>query len=596
MNVKTTLILFLLVVGLGGAVWWQSERERSGTFELVVPLFEGVDRDRITALRLDHIERGVQLKLERDELGVWYMTDPVEDRADLSVLRLLLDAVTRNQMVVLSEVEAEMARPGFEPPRAHFEVTEQLDAGRRRTLLLELGETDIDGQNVFVRRDGKLYKTQRNIDNTLLRGAMDFRDKHMLVADPRKVRGLRRTGAMRDGDGTVDLSLDAFRSGIEWRLREPRVVAADNRVIDNYLTALVSQRAKRFVSEGQFALKRFGLHIPDIRFELVMADGSSSALLVSRPSEESGAWFAKLEDEETVWEVESSVVMRLALPASSMLQLEALQIASGMAEEVELKGAEAHLRLSRLDERRWTVSERRDGEWRVDLPADSEQVEAILARIEAAKVSRYLLDVDPAEAFEPGTPWLAVQQQGQPLRLHFGGLFRSEEGSEAMQVWRDGDEVVALVAPELGELVRLRRSQLLRRNVFELDEVRLGGLELEHDGVTRRFLRSRAGMWEYPDLGSEAVELRPVLDRLFFLRASSHLDEPAGSLPPLEEPVELRIRGNDREDSVARIGLGSEDGVTYIEHLGTRSIAEFQDLHGQLVEIVERKQPTGSGG
>ena len=75
MKKGTTFLLLVGVVLLALLVRWQTMREKDDLGAIDLPLFEGVRVERVVALRIDHVERGYQLRLERDARGGWFLTD-----------------------------------------------------------------------------------------------------------------------------------------------------------------------------------------------------------------------------------------------------------------------------------------------------------------------------------------------------------------------------------------------------------------------------------------------------------------------------------------------------------------------------------------
>ena len=116
MSLRTTLGLLLLLAGLAGVVLWQQGRE-GDELALQRRLFEGVEVSRVVAIRVDHIERGYNLRLERDEGGRWYLTDPVAYPAAPELVQLLLEDVAGAVSVRVPAAEEGEEELGFAPTR-----------------------------------------------------------------------------------------------------------------------------------------------------------------------------------------------------------------------------------------------------------------------------------------------------------------------------------------------------------------------------------------------------------------------------------------------------------------------------------------------
>ena len=84
----TLLFLVLLVLGLGYLAL-QKEREaaRGGPAVAEFLLRPELALERVKSVRIEHLERGVVLELERDAQGRWFLTDPLEYPAQGALIR-----------------------------------------------------------------------------------------------------------------------------------------------------------------------------------------------------------------------------------------------------------------------------------------------------------------------------------------------------------------------------------------------------------------------------------------------------------------------------------------------------------------------------
>lgn len=595
MNRRTTLLLCLVVVVLGLAVWWQSGREERGDFDHVEPLFERVDLTRVHALRIDNLERSLHLKLEADARRRWSITDPIAYPADEESVRVLLEIVTNNPAFAVPPEERARAAAGFDPPRAVFEVSERLDDGGERVQRVELGEPDLDGDRVFVRVRGKVLRTWRNLDTMLQRSLEEMRSLRVFDMAPRAVVELRRQGFEQIGERPHDVGLSIRQHGWSWWMVEPWRVQLDPRMLTILAANAASLRAGRFVDDAPdaAALAGYRLDSPDFTLELTdRTDLRQRALFTYDPV--AGHYLCKREDQPYVWGVEVDDVARILMPKEQLLDHVLLRAAREDVASVRIETGQGALRVVRADGR-WTVAAKLAGEpeWSTPLPADEPAVERVLSTLTQVEIARYLFDVTPEEAFPEGAPlrgvWVEAGGEEQGGRV--GARRVSDQGSQAWLYQRSGEELVALVPEAVAALLDLRLPDLQSLQLFSLDEVRLQTLELRQGERERSFQRSLGGTWRYPDMNAEAVELHPVLDALFFLRASEHLG-PAGE--PLGEPVSVAIRDVSGAWHRAVVGRDAE-GRVVADVLGLRSLLADQDLHGRLLEIVARK-PGPAGG
>ena len=594
MNSRTTLFLFLLVALLGGAVWWQTQREERGEFEFMTPLFEGLDPQRLSAIRLDNLERSIHIKFERTPGRRWVITDPISYPADESILRVLIEAVTNNLAIQLAEAELPLVQKSFDPPRAQLEVSERFADGSERKTLIELGALDIDGRSVLIRKDGKYWKTLRNLDTCLQHELNRFRAKELYDIDVRDVVQIRRTGEALLGGQPTSVNLSLERRGLDWRVESPMRVLADPGSVKAYLLALTTTQVEKFMSEDISFAKNFGLDPPELRIELSTSHGESQTVCFGRTSEAS-QWFACRESFPYIWMLEEGVGPGLLLQPSRFFNLEFVHTIRSAVERVELEDGGRALRIER-DGEDWKVCARRDpeGAWSEPVPAEKAKVGDLLSRLENVRLTRYLLEATPEEAFGQAQPErsLHVTQVGQRSGGRVGAHYRSEQGSEALYFQRDEDRLIGLLPLEFESIFDSTLASLRSSHLWDLEEVDQQSLSISHDGQQRRFRHARGGTWQYLDMDAEARELRPVLDSLIFLRATEFSEAPASELAQLQDPIEVEIVDRRGVRHAARIGLGP-GGALWTDVAGTRAKLADQKLHAHLLEILAMKDAGG---
>jgi hypothetical protein len=105
----------------------------------------------VRAIRIDNLERSVQVKLERDAAGRWFLTDPVPYPALAALVRTLLTTLETARGEPAREVDVHEV--GLDPPRAVVECVLG-GAGGERTIRVELGGEDVVPDRIFARVPG----------------------------------------------------------------------------------------------------------------------------------------------------------------------------------------------------------------------------------------------------------------------------------------------------------------------------------------------------------------------------------------------------------------------------------------------------------
>ena len=77
---KKGTLFFLVFLSVALFFLWKEKEEDkadAGPQLAQYPLFPRLLKDKVKSVRIDNIERSVQVKLERDAFGSWFMTDPL---------------------------------------------------------------------------------------------------------------------------------------------------------------------------------------------------------------------------------------------------------------------------------------------------------------------------------------------------------------------------------------------------------------------------------------------------------------------------------------------------------------------------------------
>ena len=590
MSRLTPLILLAVVAVLGTFAYLQTEREGRSLSDdgLTEPLFPGVDMGRISALRLEDIEGSLHLRFEKDRAGRWFITDPIAWPAEQNLVLEIEQVIERNRVVAVPAALAEQARSSFEPPEGFIEVEEALEGGEVRRTRVELGDVDLDGRRVYVRRDGRIYRTLRNFETPFTVGLNEYRSKRIFSIRPGEVVSIERVGGWyEDGDQQL-LGMLAYREGRGWRIDSPARAVGDPALFTLWCRFLGRLDAKRFASDRpDVELSRFGLDAPWMSLSVT---GASGVVQTVQFAAKDARVYCRRGEEDTVFEIDTDDLFRLREPVTSFLEPNFVRFEREGLTEVLLGRGERSVRLRAAGDG-WTVAERREGssDYSVEFAADRRRVEDLLTALEGAEVAQYFLDVEPGDFFPVGSRdrgiWVETRD-GLIQGGAFGEAVRTPEGTELVPLLRDGDDIVGGVDPAFAALVGTPLVDLLDRDLWTLSNARLRGLRIRRDGLDRSFNRADEYDWQPADAKVPARELDPVLDHLLFLRAERHV--PEGEREPLEDVVEVRFTSGDGAVHEARIGRVAS-GEAQVQLGALRAVLQRQELHADLVAIMDRK-------
>ena len=331
MHLRKLAILVLLVGGLVALALWQRGEQRSLRTQAEAALLSGFDRTRVRSIRVDNLERSLQLRIERRPTE-WRIVDPVDFPAEMAVIEVLLDSLGTQHAKPAPDADA--SKVALDPPRVVIEIEEDL-GGKLLKRKIEVGAVDLDENWVFARADGAIFRTERALDTTLERDLPDWRSRFLLRTSARQVVELRRTGSILF-DPTAqatDLGLVAMLDG-GWRAVEPFEAALDNETFERMLVSACAIRAFAFI-DAPGPLREYGLDPPRLRVELLSGDGKREALLLA-PEAGGEMWYAAKEGAPYVFRVGPDAVMSIAPPSPGLIEREFARAARDSVMKLEL--------------------------------------------------------------------------------------------------------------------------------------------------------------------------------------------------------------------------------------------------------------------
>jgi hypothetical protein len=591
MSPKTLFVLFAAVLALGFAAWWTHTRQTRDALAGEVALFEGVESARIQALVIENVVRGQHLRIERSPARSWVITDPAQANADTALVELVLKSALERRGTPVPETEADPAKLGLAPPASILSIEELVD-GKTHVQRAEFGAVDPDGERVAVRVRGQLIRVWRDLATTLARHTDDFRSHQLLSLDAREIIEIHRTGKLTLPDGReIDANFDAFADGGLWRATAPVRGQLDPLGMSIWTSALSRLGIASYADFGTAPLANFGLEPPEVTLSIGTAATTLPLLRFGRANHDrNGDWMCSVVGDPHVYAIDPGAIGLLTAGVDDLLDHRLLRLARNAIDGFRLHNVRGALEVA-LQRKIWRVRAlpRGSSEWSAWQDAERARVEDVLGELDRMEFARF----DRGAVLEPAAALSGIHvragsvEQGGVL----GQPFEGEQGARAVHFLRDGDGVVAIADARLAEIANTEIEQLLSLRVVELVEVTLRALTIG-DKVraerTRSYVHNAQGVWVSPSLGTEARELKPLLDQLLFPRAERHLT-PA-------ERVELtgnifvvfaRDDGVKVEYSLGRVASGPLAGrVVYLNDALRQSLAPDATLYEQLDALL----------
>lgn len=571
---RGTLVFLVLLVGVLGwlALERRREQERGGPALGEYPLGPALVLERVRSVRIEHLERGLSIQLERDAQGRWFLTDPVEYPAQGALVRTFLTTLADARGEPVKGVA--LAELGLDPPKIVVECQE-VDPDGERTLRFEFGALDHDSSRVLARvpghpaaaTEGEVFATTRALVNTLERNADDYRDPKATGLLAQEVVALRRSGIVYQAEahGRVALELEALAGPDGWKTTQSPIVTLAPDAMGLLARGATDLTIERFVDDAPRDYARYGLDVPAFTVELETLAGQKTRLAFGlapgAPEQDVGAhtWFCRRDEYAHVWEVRTRDVELLTRPSALFYEQSLLRVLREEIVRVELDGGGARRVLARTKSG-WDVRElagATDGEG-PSYPAETSEVEAALATLERAQLPEHL-----RERFEPEEPALGFTvelKNGARLGGRIGRATRDpESGAVGRQFLRDGDELVAVLGEDVAEVCRTPAGRFRSKRVHQHQESLVRLVELTHAGTSYSFLNDGNNAWTTRGTTLAAPEpFQLALDPLLNLAARRWLEpgeERAG-----EEVLAVRLallQGEPVSFSFLRCGDGA---------------------------------------
>ncbi len=557
MGSRSVWILLVFVLLLAGVTLWQIGREDRHTFDVDRPLFDGVRPERVISVRIDQLERGLQLSMQRDGDGAWQIVDPLDFPAEAGVLERLLEVISKNRAIPVEKPD--LARLSLAPPRAVLEFVETLPTGPRK-LRLELGAKDLDGKYVYARIDGQVVRTLLNLDSTLERDLAGWRRHRVLNIDPASVVEVRRSGklVLDRARGLIDLQLEAGTTETGWRATKPWNAALDPGTVGALLTNTCYMQARTFLADSAAQVPAFGFENTDLRLEFACLDGSEETLLFKHDAD-TESWTCMREGSTHVFQVEATGLAFLALRSDEFIDSRIAHAARDDVQKIELRQGGRSLSLRRKGQA-WMLGSQEQTVSRREVIADSQAVFDLLGALENARAARFLVARSDV-GFRPDEPTrsLSVFTSAGEFGVEFGAPHEASPGIAGRQFRRSGDDVVGVVEERIAALASREWAELVDRQMIKLPEQAIVAIELEHGDFKRRYTRdATSGRWSPEGVDVEAPKgFQKCVDRLLSMRAEVAVDLDAAF--EFQDPWQVVVIDGGNVRTAYRLGFLASD-------------------------------------
>ena len=345
MRFRSTIILVVLLLGLGAYVYWieypkaQEEAKKKTLID-----FKADDATEVT---LAYPDREIALKKVGEE---WRLTKPLDTLADTTTVKNLVNAIAECEVKKeLTETSGDLSQYGLDKPL----VTVTVKVKDKALPAILVGKNTPVGASTYVERadDKKIVLTNSAFRAGMDKKVNDLRDKTILTYNDDDVQKIQISGADKD--------IELVRQDGNWRVDKPESWPGDAVTIRSFLSTLRSMRATDFPPDAATDLATYGLDNPRLRVTVTIGKGGKDTtekqVLIGKQGEKNEL-YVQVSGQPTVYTVSDWVYRDLDKPVGDFRDKTLLAFDRDKISAVEVKHkAGGDFKLVRGEDKQWHV-------------------------------------------------------------------------------------------------------------------------------------------------------------------------------------------------------------------------------------------------
>lgn len=239
---------------------------------------------------------------------------------------------------------------------------------------------------------GLIWWSNKKQAATAAKSAADATTKLLTIPDDQfqEIRIKKLTGEVQD----------LKRENGNWRLVEPKPLAADQDAVGSIVSTLGALVADKTIEPNATDLAPYGLSIPTLDIAITRKDGKTNEVLIGDSTLTNSGAYAKLPADPRVFTVASFVKTSLDKTVNDLRDKRLLTFDSDKLTRVQLTAKGSAIEFGKNGQNEWQILKPRP------LRADSSQVEALISKLRDARMDPTVSDEDAkkaATAFASGT-------------------------------------------------------------------------------------------------------------------------------------------------------------------------------------------------
>ncbi|MGE3974588.1 MAG: DUF4340 domain-containing protein [Bdellovibrionales bacterium] len=270
---STWILLILTIAVVGYAYFFEFQKRKTDEeSKEKEALILAVEKDKIT--RIEFTGRNAfEIKKEGDH---WFLTRPVQDRADFVAVNTFLDSLLKEK----SDMEIEDEKIDFS--MYHLEQTTQsftVGLNDGKNIVFHVGNEALEGKQYLRRDQENAVIVGSSAWKTFASKTMkEFRDTSLFRLNPESVQEIL-VESLNKNTKTKLVKKDG-----KWSL-ENASFELDERQIQSFASQISNMKAQEVVSEDKANLAQYGLQKPAVRLHVTL-NGEKELLVISMSAEQ----------------------------------------------------------------------------------------------------------------------------------------------------------------------------------------------------------------------------------------------------------------------------------------------------------------------
>ena len=521
-SIAGTLILLGIAGGLAAALWFTKAAPTTPA-SVTYPLLGAKSVRDARRIAMQNDIEGNKIVFERNGQR-WQIVEPLKDLASSAFIDSLLRSYDSAQLVHAfdpEQIDAKvLAETGLDKPRSRIAFT--FDG---ETVELEFGLDGITGQDLFVRRSGKIWRGGLGLYSVLRATLSDLRERIIFQNE----RASKLTIARKLSDGKVERFVLEF-GGDAPRILEPILARTEPQTVGMISAQILGMRADSFL-QGSLNPRPD----PDFVIEVEGDAGKEKVALWGKAGE-------TLIGQHTPRNVEFTIGLQryigtLETPLENLRSRLVLAVAPEQILRIEIDPGPGHGKASLL------VPALESGTFRLQQPVVSETdpvaVSQLVSALAELKAERFVNQPSDLAKLGLDADALRVTVVGQFSLRPTTLLFGKDEGESS---WcKRSDEPFAMLVPRTSVTVIREGFARLCSKLIQRPSGAAFQLFVQKGQAKKLWKKSTDdGAWRQEGETAPVPDLQEVVDLLSELKAAQVLDPDV--VGPLTDPVSVELR------------------------------------------------------